>query len=310
MATPKATQLIQRFLEMLAVEKGYSPHTCRGYGVDLGDFLEFYQGTGKAGSGPSPEAHEAPGLDTVTPVMIRGYLAQLHGRNRKTTIARKLAALRSFFRYLVKHGELKENPAEGIPVPKQSKPIPDFLAVDEIFRFLDAVKGDSPAALRDRALFETLYATGIRVSELAGLNLDSVDHQNQIIRVQGKGDRERVVPIGAAALAAIKRYREALPADKLSQGETALFLNLRGGRLSARSIGRLLAQWGRKLGMERPLHPHMMRHTFATHLLDAGADLRVVQELLGHQSLSTTQKYTHVSIDQLMGTYDKAHPRS
>jgi integrase/recombinase XerC len=305
MAAPNATDLIGRFLAALEVEKGYSLHTCRAYEQGLREFFDFL-----ALQGGPKDTPKMPTVSAVTPLMVRGYLAHLHRRNRKSTIARKLAALRTFFHYLVKHGILRDNPAKALSAPKQAKPIPDFLPVDEIFRFLDAVKGDSTAALRDRAIFETLYATGIRVSELAGLNLGSVHFAEQCIRVRGKGKKERILPIGGAALEAIRIYREALPNHKIDPQQPALFLNLRGGRLTARSIGRLLDQWGRNLGMDRPLHPHMLRHTFATHLLDAGADLRVVQELLGHKSLSTTQKYTHVSIDRLMGTYDKAHPRS
>ena len=312
MTVTQADQWVAAFVEALAVEKGYSRHTCRAYEQGLRDFFAHL----RAVYGPHPGVPAAAETDlaAISAVMIRGYLTRLHGRNRKTTIARKLASLRTFFRFLVKRGVLAENPAQEISAPKQSRPIPDFLTVDETFRFLNAVRGDSLAALRDRAIFETLYATGIRVSELAGLNIGHVDYAGQCIRVRGKGDKERLVPITEAALGAIRAYRQSLPKELIprrgTDGAAALFRNLRGGRLSARSIGRLLDQWGRKLGMDRPLHPHMLRHTFATHLLNAGADLRVVQELLGHQSLSTTQKYTHVSIDRLMGVYDKAHPRS
>ena len=308
MATAPLPHLIDEFITALAAEKGYSPHTCRAYRRDLAEFLDYWQNTRRS-DGARGE-NSALAIEALQPVIVRGYLAHLHGRNRKSTIARKLASLRTFFRHLVKHGILVSNPAEEIQAPKQPKPIPGYLPVDDVFRFLSAVKGDGVAALRDRALFETLYATGIRVSELAGLDLDHVDSASQCLRVRGKGGKERVVPIGRQALAAIENYRAALSPNKKDTHPRALFLNLRGGRLTARSIGRLLKQWGLKLGMDRPLHPHMLRHTFATHLLDAGADLRVVQELLGHQSLSTTQKYTHVSIDRLIGTYDKAHPRS
>ena len=247
---------------------------------------------------------------------IRGYLGHLHRHCKKSTIARKLSAVRSFYRYLVKHGYIDVNPSDAVQTPKQDKPIPTYLPIDDMFRLLASVKTDTIPGLRNRAMFETLYSTGIRVSELAGLDVGDVDFHECVIRVKGKGGHERMVPIGRTALSSIEIYRQQIRlknqtassrSDGLSGG--ALFLNRFNTRLSARSIARILEKTTRECGLAIPVSPHAFRHTFATHMLDAGADLRVVQELLGHKSLSTTQKYTHVSIDRLMEAYDKAHPR-
>jgi integrase/recombinase XerC len=248
-------------------------------------------------------------VDVLT---IRLYLGYLYKKNAKTTIGRKLSAIRSFFRYLVRSGIITDNPAEQVSSPKQEKHIPTYLTVDDMFRFLDSIVPNSLLGLRNRALFETLYSTGIRVSELAGLNERDVDDTAGVIRVMGKGSKQRIVPIGEKALHAISAYRLAL--GQRSRLEPAvsgrpLFLNKNGTRLSTRSIARIIDKLARECGLAVPISPHGVRHSFATHMLDAGADLRVVQELLGHKSLSTTQKYTHVSIDRLMETYDKAHPR-
>jgi integrase/recombinase XerC len=235
----------------------------------------------------------------------------LHKRNKKATIARKLSALRSFFRHLIKMGRLAESPAERILTPKQDRTIPVYLPVDDMFRLLDAIETDTLLGARNRALFEILYSAGIRVSELAGLDAADIDFAGRTIRVTGKGNKQRMVPIGKKAAGSVWRYREALQREAGIDPEAggALFRNNRGGRLTARSIARILESIARRIGINIPVSPHAFRHSFATHLLDAGADLRVVQELLGHKSLSTTQKYTHVSIDRLMETYDKAHPR-
>jgi integrase/recombinase XerC len=247
----------------------------------------------------------------VDNLMIRAYLGALHKVNKKSTVARKLSSLRSFFRYLFKHGVIFENPADMILTPKQDKPIPVYLPIDEMFRLLDAIPGDTALELRNRAIFEALYSCGIRVSELVGLDMADVDGEQRLVRVLGKGAKERIVPIGRRALAAIVAYRERLArrADRHAQDDGPLFLNKNGTRLTARSVHRILARLVDQCALAGPVSPHTLRHTFATHMLDAGADLRVVQELLGHKSLSTTQKYTHVSIDRLMETYDRAHPR-
>lgn len=293
------------FLESLAAEKGYAENTLRAYGHDLAEFCHFATGEG-SGEGKRPIT-----CDGVDPLVIRGYLAWLHRRNAKRTTARKLSALRSFFGFLRKHHLVVDNPAEQVLTPKQPKTLPSYLAVDDMFRLLDGIPNRTLLEARNRALFETLYSCGVRVSELAGLNLNDLEAQVGFVRVRGKGNRERLVPIGERALAAIRAYRERLPESVGigADGDGALFLNRFGRRLSARSIRRTLDQLARQCGLPMPVAPHGVRHSFATHLLDAGADLRSVQEMLGHSSLRTTQKYTHVSIDRLMAAYDKAHPR-
>jgi integrase/recombinase XerC len=307
------TDHIDAYLATLDAEKGYSRHTCRAYRHDL---LEMAACIAEALGKTSPSA--APGLPRdltltagqVDAMMIRGYLGYLYRKNQKSTMARKLSAVRSFFGYLVKRGVLAENPTEFILTPKQGRALPSFLSVDEALRLLDGVGGDSPLHRRDRAMFETLYSTGIRVSELAGLNISDVDFSQGFIRVIGKGRKERIVPIGNAALAAIRSYRQLLTPEQAARDpQDSLFRNKHFRRLSTRSIARSLERWVRHCRLQRHLSPHGWRHSFATHMLDSGADLRVVQELLGHRSLSTTQKYTHVSIDRLMAAYDKAHPR-
>jgi integrase/recombinase XerC len=303
------TNLIDSFLESISSERGYSENTCRAYRHDLGEFAGYLAEHNALGrSGADDDSFDVDDLNTL---MIRGYLGFLYKKNKKSTMARKLSALRIFFRYLVKRGVLTDNPADSVFTPKQDQRIPLYLPVDEMFRLLDAVQKDTLADLRNRAMFETLYSCGIRVSELAGMDQTDVDFANSSIRVIGKGNKERIVPIGKKALAAIRAYRERLNMESGMQmpQKGPLFLNLRKGRLTARSIARLLEKLVKECGIHTPVSPHVLRHTFATHMLDAGADLRVVQELLGHKSLSTTQRYTHVSIDRLMDTYDKAHPR-
>ena len=303
--------LISSFVKSLYSEKGYSENTCRAYLHDLKEFASFIFSSWFSENMSQTEA-DSFRADQVEGLMIRGYLGFLHKKNKKATIARKLSALRSFFRYLVKHGVILKNPAELILTPKQEQTIPAYLPVDDMFRLLDSIKADNLAGLRNRAIFETLYSCGLRVSELSGMNLFDVDFTKSVIRVLGKGDRERIVPIGRKALEAIKAYRQRLREESGISDDTnaPLFLNKNQGRLTVRSIARILDKTAKECGLLAPVSPHALRHTFATHMLDAGADLRVVQELLGHKSLSTTQKYTHVSIDRLMAAYDKAHPRS
>ena len=303
------TNLIDSFVESISSEKGYSENTCRAYRHDLGEFAGYL--SDRNALDKNDAGNDRFVVDDVDALMIRGYLGFLYKKNKKSTMARKLAALRTFFRYLVKRGVVTDNPADSVLTPKQDQKIPLYLPVDEMFRLLDAVQTDTLADLRNRAMFETLYSCGIRVSELAGMDQTDVDFVNSSIRVLGKGNKERIVPIGKKALAAIRAYRERLNPESgmpLPQ-DGPLFLNLRNGRLTARSIARLLEKLVKACGIHTPVSPHVLRHTFATHMLDAGADLRVVQELLGHKSLSTTQRYTHVSMDRLMETYDKAHPR-
>ncbi len=310
MAMPPVKNLISDFIESLAVEKGYSENTCRGYGVDLEGFTEYLAQNPPGGYRRS-QSGDPVKIDGIHAITIRGYLGWLHKKNKKTTIARKLSAVRSFFKFLVKRGVIDDSPADSILTPKQDKTIPEYLPIDEMFRLLDSIQTGSILDLRNRAIFETLYSCGIRVAELVGMDVCNVDFSGGVIRVLGKGRKERIVPIGQKALAAIKIYRE--QAKKVwgisADHNGPLFLNKNKGRLSARSVARILDNLVKACGLLKPVSPHTMRHTFATHMLDAGADLRIVQELLGHKSLSTTQKYTHVSIDRLMETYDRAHPR-
>ena len=302
--------LIDSFLESLVTEKGYSDHTRRAYRKDLLDFFSFLAESRHAGSARQNRIPIVK-LKQIDGILLRGYLGLLHRKNKKTTIARKLSAIRSFFKYLVKRGIISENPAELVLTPKQDKTLPVYLSVDEMFRLLDSIQTNTLLGLRNRAIFETLYSSGIRVSELAEMNFSDVDFLAALIQVSGKGNKQRIVPVGQKALAAIKAYRTRLQEQigTPSINEGPLFLNRFQKRLSPRSIARILKKLVDTVGLLTPVSPHALRHTFATHMLDAGADLRAVQELLGHKSLSTTQKYTHVSIDRLMETYDRAHPR-
>ena len=302
--------LIDSFLESLVTEKGYSDQTRRAYRKGLLDFFSFLAESRFANS-DRPKPAPAVKLKQIDGITLRGYLGFLHRKNKKTTVARKLSAIRSFFKYLQKNGIISENPAELVLTPKQDKTIPVYLSVDEMFRLLDSIQTDTLLGLRNRAIFETLYSSGIRVSELAAMNFSDVDFSAATVQVSGKGNKQRIVPVGNKALAAIKAYRNRLQQQKdlPSANEGPLFLNRFQTRLNPRSIARILRKLVDTVGLLTPVSPHALRHTFATHLLDAGADLRAVQELLGHKSLSTTQKYTHVSIDRLMETYDRAHPR-
>jgi integrase/recombinase XerC len=307
--SPSLKNQIRSFIDSLHSEKGYAANTCRAYSHNLNEFVSFVSES--YFSNENQKGADLLKADQIDSLMIRGYLGFLYKKNRKVTIARKLSAVRSFFRFLVKHGVILDNPLDLILTPKQKKAIPVYLPVDDIFRLLDSIKTDTLAGIRNRAIFETLYSSGVRVSELEGLNVFDVDVKRCLIRVVGKGNKERIVPIGTKAIAAIKAYRKRLQKEAGigEEDNTPLFLNKNHGRLTSRSIARILDKTARECGLLIPVSPHALRHTFATHMLDAGADLRVVQELLGHQSLSTTQKYTHVSIDRLMETYDKAHPR-
>jgi len=319
-------QTIQKYLQYLRSVRNASPHTLVNYKSDLEQFVEFL----------TPPETETPPLGQVTHHLIREFVAHLHdNRMEKSSIARKLAALRSFFKYCVRQGILKENPARLVPTPRLPKRIPSVLSAEEMNGFLNQlaregaqgagkkgrnaarIEEDSLLLARDRAILELLYAAGLRVSELTGLNLVDMDQKSQILRVRGKGNKERIVPYGQKAAQALKSYwpvRESLLEESENAGRRggveAVFLNYRGRRLTQRSVGRIVKKYVRLVNVNWDLHPHSLRHAFATHLLADGADLRAIQELLGHQSLSTTQKYTHASMRQLMDIYDKAHPHA
>jgi integrase/recombinase XerC len=294
--------LIDRFCHHLEVERNLSPHTLRAYRQDLTEFARFLSNDADT-KGGAPHTVSLRQVDTL---VLRRYLARLHKTNRRTSIGRKLSAVRSFFRYFVRQGELEVNPAETISTPKREHYLPKVLTVDEVFDLIKAADGGEPLTVRDRAILELFYSSGLRVGELAGLDVGHLDLREGLVRVRGKGDKERIVPMGRPARQALGRYLTERGAPDRAQ---PLFLNYRGGRLSARSIERNLKKWLLRAGILKDASPHALRHSFATHLLDGGADLRAIQELLGHASLSTTQKYTQVSLDRLMDVYDRAHPR-
>ncbi len=297
----------ERFITALETEKGYSPHTLRAYSGDLREFITYVEKSGASRGEPDAP----PGVEQVTVLSIRGYLTWLYKKSvDRRSVSRKLSTLRSFFRYLKKRNLVVDNPAESVLSPKTGEKIPAYLSVDDMFRLLDSISGDTLPDLRNRAIFETIYSTGIRVSEAAGLDVSSISSGQGVMRVYGKGGKERLVPVGRQALDAIDRYRRRLFEETGHPAESGpLFLNKNNGRLTSRSINRILKKVAAACGLSIPLSPHALRHSFATHMLDAGADLRIVQELLGHKSLSTTQKYTHLTIDKLMEVYDRAHPR-
>ncbi len=292
---------LDRFLRHLAVERNLSFHTRQAYRRDLTEFCALLREELGLSEGQVLDARR------IDPVLLRRWLARLHRRNRRSTIARKLAAVRSFFRFLVREGVLGANPAELVATPKRESYLPVTLSVDELFALFDRPVADDLLALRDRAMFELLYSSGLRVGELVGLDVGALDLDAGLVRVLGKGGKERIVPVGGKAREALGRY---LDARSGGRSDEPLFLNYRGQRLSARSVQRQLKRRLLEAKIMRDATPHALRHSFATHLLDEGADLRAIQELLGHASLSTTQKYTRVSIDQLTRVYDQAHPRS
>jgi integrase/recombinase XerC len=292
--------LIHQFIHYLSTEKNASPHTCRCYQTDLEEFQDFLKS-----SGGYLTSMDEDTIKKVDRLAIRKYLSFLHRKNRKSSIARKVSTLRSFYKYLMREQIISSNPAKAVATPKAEKPLPTALTVDEAFRLMESPK--EKERLRDRAILELLYSSGLRVSELVGLDGNHLDLELGIVKVMGKGRKERIVPVGKKAMEALKAY---LTDRGHVEANAPIFLNTRGGRLTSRSVGRLVKKYSRQSGVFRKISPHSLRHTFATHLLDAGADIREIQEMLGHTSLSTTQRYTHVSLGKLMEVYDKAHPRS
>jgi integrase/recombinase XerC len=293
--------LLNSFINTLSAEKGYSEHTLRAYKKDVLDFLRFLFEEDEFSEGSLLEL-----LQDEIKNPVREYVKHLVKSGiKKRSIARKLSGLNSFFDYLVKIEKLQLNPGDGINIPKFEKSIPHFLSIDDLFRLLDSIKTDTWLEKRNLAIFETFYSTGVRVSEIEGLNLQDIDFNNKMIIVFGKGSKQRIVPIGDRALDAITDYRKKFPKDFVP-----LFLNKNYTRLSSRSIRRILEKLVIDCELNVPVTPHTLRHSFATHMLDSGADLRGIQEILGHASLSTTQVYTHVSMERLNQVYDKAHPRS
>ncbi len=290
---------ISEFLEYLRHERNASAHTIAGYRRDLSQFSDYLG------------EKEIP-LRQADNIHIRGFMAYLHERRlKKSTLARKLAAVRSFYQYGVRKKWIAENPAKIVATPKQERLVPSFLSEEEMAGFLEIPPSGKPLDLRDQAALELLYATGIRVSELVGINLEDVNLGERLVRVRGKGKKERLVPFGRVAEERLSTYlkaRSCLLGENI--GERAMFLNYHGGRITSRSVERIVDKYIHLTAIKRKISPHSLRHSFASHLLSRGADLRVIQELLGHESLATTQKYTHLDLGRLMDVYRKSHPRS
>ena len=288
---------VEDFLNFLATEKGASEHTTKNYGIDLREFMKFIA---------------EKELNDLTYLDIRSFLAFLKTREySKSSISRKLACLRSFFKYLVRENILTQNPAAGIATPKKEKRLPSFMNPDEITKLLDAPAKNSWEEKRDKAILEMLYSSGLRVSELAGLNHDDLDFFGGLVRVRGKGKKERIVPVGQTALNSLRTYWDMkAPRETANAIKKPLFISRIGSRLTDRSVRRMILKYVKRTGLGKEISPHTFRHSFATHMLDRGADLRSVQELLGHANLSTTQIYTHVTTQRLKDAYAAAHPRA
>ena len=325
--------IIHKFLDYLKFERRFSEHTAKCYGADLTQFGEFLKGTVESGSSDSEllsqshdHAEQATAVATQVDVKIdqlllsaqtdsvRSYLSLLNEKQySKATIARKLATLRSFYKFLVKRNHVSSNPVVSIRTPKQEKKLPRFLEYEEVKKLLNTPPVNTWLGARDRAILETLYSTGIRVSELVALNMDDIDFLGEVVHIRGKGKKERIAPIGSSALQVIQHYMEYRNKRAQSNGNfdsKVLFVNKHGKRLSTRSVRRKMDKYLKMSGLDPDISPHTLRHSFATHMLNNGADLRSVQELLGHQSLSTTQIYTHLTTTRLKEVYDNAHPRN
>ena len=282
---------IGEFLRYLELEKGVSAHTLRAYRKDLTDFM----------------AHVKTEPEKIDMLDVRGFIAeQIRKGLNKTTVSRRLSSVRSFFKFLYREGYMKSNPAKLVSSPRLPKLLPKFLSVDDAFSLVEKPEGIGFAPARDRAILELLYSSGLRVGELAGLNVEDINVREALVKARGKGKKERIVPIGSKALDAIKTYL--VERILLKSKEKAVFLNRLGTRLTDRGVRRIVVKYARAIAINGSIGPHTLRHSFASHLLQGGADLRVIQELLGHASLSTTQKYTHLDVAHLMDIYDKAHP--
>ncbi len=332
-----SSPIVQHFLNYLKFERRFSEHTAKCYGADLSQYAEFMGNRHQGASRPSEPGTPAPentfGLKAMAATAVhidtevdvnqlivhadvedaRAFLAMLNEKAySKATVARKLATLRSFYKYLIRAGHIDSNPLSSVRTPKQDKKLPRFLEYDEVKKLLETPPLDNWLGARDRAILEVLYSTGIRVSELVALNMDDIDFLGEVVHVRGKGKKERIAPISSSALQTIQHYMEFR--NKRSQNNEnfdtrVLFVNKHGRRLSTRSVRRKMDKYLKMAGLDPKISPHTLRHSFATHMLNNGADLRSVQELLGHQSLSTTQVYTHLTTSKLKEVYDQAHPR-
>ena len=291
---------IELYMHHLRAERHASEHTLRSYRSDLRELRAFLAGDDKA--------RRTVSLRRVSTADLRAYASAKLRVARRSTVSRKVSAIRGFFSFLALRGAIRRDPAAQLVAPKIEKRLPVFLPIDDTERLLNGLPSGDAWAARDRAILETLYSSGLRVSELVGLDWQHVDFENECVRVFGKGRKERIVPVGEIALDALRAYRSLLREEGIESA--AVFVNRRGGRLTTRSVARFVKRYALRSGTPVAASPHALRHTFATHLLNQGADLRAIQELLGHASLSTTQRYTHVNLDHLMKAYDGAHPRA
>jgi integrase/recombinase XerC len=291
----------------LQYERNVSPHTLRNYKSDLEQFRDHLLSVEKRDDFPVEQ------IDRLT---IREWMAELHAGHKKTSVARKLASLRTFFQFLVREGKLENNPAKQVATPKIERKLPNHLSMEDAVRFIETPDVNTDLGRRDRAILEFLYATGIRVGELVGINIGDVDFRERMVRVTGKRKKQRIVPFGEPAAQAVILYLEETRGKFLedcpitARDPNALFLNYQGTRITTRSVGRMIDKYIKQCADIHAISPHSLRHTFATHLLDSGADLRDIQELLGHARLSTTQIYTHVSMEKMIEVYDKSHPKA
>jgi len=301
---------IDDFMKHLKYERNASPHTLRNYESDLIQFYDYV-------APPDEKGHRrAVNVRDIDHLTVREYMGKLYDlKKKKSSIHRKVASLRTFFRFLCREGVMEMNPAKLVATPRVERTLPNHLTIEQMVRFIETPDIETLLGKRDRAMLELLYASGLRVSELVGLNITDIDFTNQTVRVKGKGRKERIVPFGQHALLALQEYLTVrgellIEADEDKRDPAALFFNYQGTRINPRSVGRMVDKYVKMCADMHHISPHSLRHSFATHLLDAGADLRAIQEMLGHARLSTTQKYTHVSTDKLMEVYDKAHPKA
>ncbi len=289
-------ELLESFIKHISDERNYSEHTVKAYRGDLENFRDFL-------------LKEAKRIENADIATINAYISTLYGKNSPASVERKVSAIRSFFSFLVRKDLVSQNPAKLVRTPKKERHLPVFLSVDEVFNLVDVKDpGKNPLCVRDRAILELLYSSGLRVSELAGATLADISIGEAIIRVRGKGNKERIVPVGSKALSALGEYLDIR--GKLKPVSDQIFLNSRGGGITTRSLARIIKKYGLLSGISKNVSPHVLRHSFATHLLAGGADLRAIQEMLGHASLSTTQRYTHLSVERIMEVYDKTHPNA
>jgi integrase/recombinase XerC len=293
---------IKTYKNYLVSERNYSEHTVRAYITDLIQFMNFL----KKNNLPADKKNKD--ITRIEEIDIREFIGRLYNKNSKASISRKLTSIRNFIEFLIREGKIVKNSAKLVPIPKGEKRTPAFLTVDEVFLLIEKPDDNQVLGLRDRAILELLYSSGLRVSELNGIKIGDTDLTSSFVKVLGKGGVERIVPIGSKAIDAINYFLE--KRDELTPKVDYLFVNSRGGRLSVRSIARIVKKYANLSGIPKNVSPHVLRHTFATHLLGSGADLRAIQEMLGHKSLSTTQRYTHASIEKIMEIYDKTHPRA